>query len=108
LLETGLNQRLLEEGTHSQHISSLRQVGNIKGCTLLPHDPENIMPLPHRRAPSHLKPLQFGQDAEATRTGRVPASRVCAWARRASSLVKARCLRGIRSTLSIVPRWSTL
>ncbi len=62
LSETGFNQRLLEEVTHSQHISPLRQVGNIKGCALLPHDSENIMPLPRRRAPSHLKPFQFGQD----------------------------------------------
>src|SRR2546423_14792775 len=62
LSETSFNELLLEEVTHSQHISPLRQVGNIKSCALLLDNPENIIPLACRRAPAHLKPFQFGQD----------------------------------------------
>jgi hypothetical protein len=108
--ETGFNERLLKEVTHSQHTSPLRQVGNVKGCALLPHDPEHIIPLACGEAPSHLKPVQFGQDGVLCRGH---PHRACPrlldvrLARCTSSLVKARRLSGIRSTLSMVPNPAT-
>src|SRR5437773_1295963 len=53
LVETDLNQRAFEQVSHSQDINPLRQVGNIMGCALLLDNPENIIPLACRGAPSH-------------------------------------------------------
>lgn len=56
---------------------------------------------------NHSSFVRTASSADATLTGREPASKRWGWARRASSLVNARRLSGIRSTFSIVFKWIT-
>src|SRR5579875_3662180 len=55
--EASLNECLIEQISHAEGISPLGKVGSIKRCALLPHDPQDVIPLPRRGTPSHLKPL---------------------------------------------------
>ncbi|SRR5579884_170356 len=66
--EASLNECLIEQISHAEGISPLGKVGSIKRCALLPHDPQDVIPLYVMwNRTHHLCLLEDGHPAQRSR-----------------------------------------